>query len=56
MRITWIALAPGDDATRVVHRRVTPDLVLGVPAADLRRLARAELLVPVERRRTRSGA
>ena len=31
MRITWIALAPGDDVTRVVRRRVAPDLVLGVP-------------------------
>ncbi len=49
VRITWIALAPGDDVTRVVRRRVAPDLVLGVPAVDLRRLARAEMLVPVER-------
>jgi len=48
-RITWIALAPGDDVTRVVRRRVAPDLVLGTPAADLRRLARDEWLVPVER-------
>jgi hypothetical protein len=49
VRINWIALAPGDDVTRVVRRRVAPDLVLGAPAADLRRLARDEWLVPVER-------
>ncbi len=49
VRIRWIALAPGDDVTRVVRRRVAPDLVLGIPALDLRRLAGGDWLVPVER-------
>jgi hypothetical protein len=50
VRLTWIPLIPGDDATRVVRRRAPPDLVLGVGAPDLRRLARSGWLVPVERR------
>jgi hypothetical protein len=49
-RIRWIPLAPGDDVTRVVRRRVAPDLVLGVGAAELRRLAQDGRLVAVERR------
>jgi hypothetical protein len=49
VRVTWIALAQGDDITRAVRRRVAPDLVLGAPAVALRRLARDEWLVPVER-------
>jgi hypothetical protein len=48
-RIKWIALAPGDDVTRVVRRHLPPDLVLGVPAADLRQLAGDDWLAPVER-------
>ena len=45
-------MAPGDDPTRVVRRRVAPDLLLGVGAADLRRLARGHWLIPVERTTT----
>ena len=43
VRITWIALAPGDDLTRVVRRQWTPDLVLGGGSSAylLGRLARA---------------
>ena len=49
VRVTWIGLGPGEDVTRVVGRRVTPDVVLGVASIDLNRLERGGWLVPVER-------
>jgi hypothetical protein len=49
VRVRWIPLAPGDDVTRVVRRRVAPDVVLGVGATELRRLAEEGRLLPIER-------
>lgn len=49
VRIHWIPLAPGDDPTRAVRRRVPPDLLLGGAAAVYHRLARSRWLIPIER-------
>jgi hypothetical protein len=49
VRVRWLALQPGDDVSRVVRRRVPPDVVLGIPAVDIGRLARGGWLRAVER-------
>ena len=44
--IAWVALIPGDDASRLVPR-LGVDLVLGVPASELDALASAGALAPI---------
>ncbi len=45
--IAWVPLAPGDDPARLVPA-LGVDLVLGLPAADLDRLAAADALLPID--------